>query len=185
MQLDARNRLFALERNPWTPEGELQHALFLRGVIISAAGYTEMSLTELAIRASRLPVYAAQRAKYPYLLKSRIKFLRDAIAVPQGPLSAYSSLSLRFLDRFEAMKEFRDMLAHAKLKVLHDFWTFEEFKLEAGDRLIRRVSAPFTHERLLYLARRAARISRLSQRGLDFFGPLLPPLEPQDTASDA
>ncbi len=73
---------FRPEVNPWTHDEDLHECLMLRGASLAAMESMETIFTEVAIRASRLPVYAAVRADFPSRRAARLQFLKTIIAMP-------------------------------------------------------------------------------------------------------
>jgi hypothetical protein len=167
---------YAVEINPWVPRGNVEAALMFRGTIVSAYGYIETILGELAIRCSRLEVYANLRENFPYSIPKRLEYLRQLFSI--GPCVPYNGIANLFFDRFELTAELRHQVAHSRMQVLPDWGvTFHDIpKASPTEINIRtnRVTLPELEE----LAWKAARLSRLCQRlyvRLDCSG-ILPPL---------
>ena len=168
---------YAVEINPWVRRGDVEAALMFRGTIVSAYGYIETRMGELAIRCSKLDIYASIRASYPFQIDKRLAYLRKVFSV--GPLLPYTSIATQFFERFESAAELRHQVAHARMQVLPDWGvTFHDLpKSGPGEITLR--SNRKTLKELELLAWRAARISRLSQHLLDRLNRsgIVPPLD--------
>jgi hypothetical protein len=156
-----RRSAYEVEVNPWARRGEVEAALFFRGTIVSAFGYIETRIAELAIRTSRLEQYAEIRPNFPFSLEKRISYLRKVFERP--PLSQFQGLAALALNRFEGAGELRHQVAHARMQVLSGSGaTFEDFpKADREGIALRR--GRYTMEDLEQAAWRAARLSRLCQ----------------------
>ena len=153
---------YAIEINPWIQREESEAALLFRGTVVSAYAYIETRLTEIAIRASRMPVYAELREKYPYQMNGRLKFLRQAFAI--GALAPYGSIAESFFSRFEDAATLRHVMAHARMEMGPKDWgvTFYDYRPgENGAIMFRRNR--YTYQELERFAWRASRLSRLAQ----------------------
>ena len=156
---------YEVERNPWARRGDIEAALLFRGTIVSAYGYIESRLGELAIRCSRIPIYAAKRSSFPYSIDRRISFLRAAFHT--GPLAPHQRFAEMFFDRVERTGALRHRVAHARMQVLPDWGiTFHDIpRADAGAVMLR--SHRMTMQELERSAWQAARLSRLCQHLLD------------------
>ena len=157
----ARRSAYEVEANPWARRGDVEAALFYRGTIVSAFGYIETRMGELAIRASRLDVYSAMRENFPFSAEKRSTYLRKVFST--GPLKSFGAIAGLALDRFDAAAELRHLVAHARMQVLPDWGvSFDDFpKSGRGGLTVRR--RRFLLEDLEREAWRAARLSRLCQ----------------------
>lgn len=156
---------YAVEVNPWVPRGHIEAALLFRGTIISAYGYIETLMGEIAIRASRLDEYCQLRANFPHSAYKRSIHLRKLFA--GGPLAQFCSIATVALNRFDGTAELRHLVAHARMQVMPDWGiTFHDFPKNAPGGLIMRRKRLSMVE-LEREAWRAARLSRLCQRLID------------------
>ena len=151
---------YAVESNPWSRRGEIEAALLFRGVIVSAYGFIETRLSDLAIQVSRLECYADLRSTFPYSTKKRLEFLRSAFSF--GPLKPFERTAQQFFRRFEDKAEIRHLVAHCRMQVLPD-WGVTLEDIDVKDRKILRRTKNFTIEEFERLAFKAARLSRLAQ----------------------
>ena len=132
---DPQRLAYTLEINPWVPDLYLKNAVLFRGAVVSAWGYIETKLIELAIRSSRMPEYSAIRATYPYKLDNRFGYMRRVLA-SEGPFSKYRSIGKKFLDRFEASADLRHLMAHGDMQALPDWGvTFVDYRPNSKDSL--------------------------------------------------
>lgn len=153
---------YAIEINPWARRGDIEAALFFRGVIVSAYGNMETQMGELVIRCSRLEVYAKMRGSFPFSVPRRLAFLREAFSY--GPLMPYQKYATSFINRFEAATNLRHQVAHARMRVMPDWGvTFIDIPSSKDEEIQIRSTriAPFEFEALAW---QAARLSRLFQR---------------------
>lgn len=151
-----------VEVNPWTPEPDALAAMLYRGVIVSAWGFIETHLNELAIRCSWHPAYMPLLAKYPRLLNDRLQYLRRVLGVP-GPLHSYRTFGQSFIDRFAASAALRNTMAHARMQLVPPMGIkFIEVGRFDGD--LQQRYRRYQLEELAAMARRATRLSRLCQR---------------------
>jgi hypothetical protein len=165
---------YAVEINPWVPRGNIEAALLFRGTIVSAFGYIETLMGEVAVRASRLDDYAGLREGFPHSAAKRSAHLRRVFA--SGPLAPFERLATLAFDRFDATAELRHLVAHARMQVLPDWGvTFEDFPRNAPGGLIKRTKRLQMSE-LEQAAWQAARLSRLCQRLAGRLNAVLPPL---------
>ncbi len=165
---------YAVEVNPWVRRGDVEAALLFRGTIVSAFGYIETLMGELAVRASRLDDYAGLREGFPHSAGKRSAHLRRVFA--SGPLAPFKRLATAALDRFDATAELRNLAAHARMQVLPDWGvTFEDFPKNAPSGLIKRTKRLQMSD-LEQAAWQAARLSRLCQRLAGRLNAVLPPL---------
>jgi hypothetical protein len=151
---------YALEYNPWSSKGEIEDAIFYRGVIVSAFAQIETSLGEVAIRASRLPQCHALRENFPFQADRRIAFLRTALAVE--PFARFESVGARFLDKFETIAALRHMMAHGRMRVLSQI-TFQDIPHSDGTAITMRRQT-FVLAGLEVLAWRSAKLARTAHR---------------------
>lgn len=165
---------YAVEYNPWTTREDVETVLLLRGAIVSAFGQIETLLGEIAVRASRLPQYAALRDTFPHSVDRRISFLRRAFEL--DPLAVHRSIANNFLSRFEAAADLRHMMAHARMQVLGKVVTFHDFPQSNKNGIATR-RQPFTILELERQAWRAAKLGRVGHRLLSRLdsAALLPP----------
>lgn len=171
----ANHHNYNLEINPWTPNNLLNNSMLCRGAIISAWGYIETTLIELAIRASHMDQYCSLSARYPYRLEGRINFMRKVLD-SEGPFFQFRRHGHTFLDRFERAAELRHILAHAKMQILVMI-IFVDYS-PAQNGMISRRYRRFTIDQLEQMARKATRLSRLmhiSYEAINRAG-FLPPL---------
>lgn len=154
----------AVETNPWTPPDDLRTALLFRGAIVSAWAALDTTLAELALRASNSEAYNFIEAKYPYKPATKVKYLKRVLASP-GPLQKYAKLGNLLLDRYENAVDLRNQMAHAHMRVLGRWGaTFTDYNLVA-DGVVTKRTHRYTLEQLEIFARKATRLSRLTQRG--------------------
>jgi hypothetical protein len=155
---------YAIQISPWTPREDLREALLYRAAIISAWASIETTLNELIIRSSMIDPYRDISEKFPYTLKSKLKYMRRALEI-DGPFNKYRSLGEPFLDRFSDAADLRHLMAHAHMEVLGNWGaTFTDFT-PSSDGAITHRRRRYTPEQLEAFARRATRLSRLLQRG--------------------
>ncbi|MGE4304734.1 MAG: hypothetical protein AB7E24_11975 [Novosphingobium sp.] len=156
---------YSVEVNPWSPREDVEAAIFFRGAIVSAFGNIEARLGELCIRASRIPVYDALRDRFPHPTSKRIAYLRQVFAT--GPLATWEATATRYLDRFQAGEELRNLVAHSQMQVLPD-WGVTLRDFPSADRAgIQTRSRRLTLPEIEIVAWRAARLSRLGQHLFD------------------
>lgn len=156
---------YAVEINPWARKGEIEATLLFRGTIISAFGYIETRLGDLAIRCSRLDQYAALRDSFPHSTEKRVAFLRRAFAL--APLVPYQRYATLFLNRVEQAAGLRHMVAHSRMQVLPNWGvTFHDIP-KAGPGSITKRSHRLTLDQLELEAWKSARLSRLCQTLMD------------------
>lgn len=151
---------YAVEPNPWSRKGEIEAALLFRGTLVSAYGFIETRLRELALRTSHLPQCKSIFVGLPFREKSLLTYLRAAFA--QEPLKQFQCTAESFLSRFEAAGDLRHMAAHARMQVLPGWGVVLEHFPKGGSPskpLIERRRYPLADLELE--ARRAARLSRL------------------------
>ena len=110
---------YAIEVNPWVRRGELEATLFFRGVIVSAVGYIETQIAELALRCSRLPQYESLRSTFPYSIQARLTFLQQAAAL--APLNQLPNVAEQYAKRVERLLNDRNLMAHARMEVMPDW----------------------------------------------------------------
>jgi hypothetical protein len=135
---DSQRPIYKFEVNPWMPDLLLEDAILFRGAIISAWGYIEMKLIELAIRSSHMSEYSKIRANYPYKLENRLGYLRKVLET-DGPFSRYRNIGTQFLDRFEQAVEIRHLMAHASMDAFPDWGiTFFDYKPAGEDKITHR-----------------------------------------------
>lgn len=157
-----RRSAYEVEVNSWSRRGDVEAALLFRGSIVSAYGYIETMLGDLALTASRVPAYAALRDPFPHTADQRVSFLRRAFALP--PLLPYQGWASLLLDRFESHADLRNLAAHARMQVLPDWGiTFHDLRRE-GPASVSRRRQRMTISELEMAAWQAARLSRLCQR---------------------
>jgi len=152
---------YAVEVNPWTRRGDIEAALLFRGAIVSAFGYIDTRLSELALRTSLMPEYIGLRANLSGLFGKRIGYLREVFAKP--PLKQFEGFAAQFLDRLEAHYKIRNLCAHAKMQVMPDWGvTFEDYNPQRDNVVSyrRELLLPSELERLAW---RVSRLSRLCQ----------------------
>lgn len=152
---------YAVEVNPWARQGEIEAALFFRGSIVSAFGYIDTRLSELAVRTSVMPEYLDMREKLPFTFQRRIKYLRDIFETI--PLDKYQPYARQFFDRLERNYELRNLVAHARMQVLPDWGViFVHIERGVGNQLIQKTRRVPLDE-LERMAWRLCRLSRLAQ----------------------
>lgn len=152
---------YAVEANPWTPQEDLEAAIFFRGAIVSSFGYIETCLGEVCIQTSRLPCYAELTPHFPYSTSKRVTHLRKAFAI--GPLAPYHRTATAFLDRFDATGPLRNMVTHARMQVLSNWGvTFKHYPKQV-DGGVQYQSMRLTIAELELKAWQTARLSRLCQ----------------------
>jgi hypothetical protein len=152
---------YAVEVNPWARRGEIEAALLFRGSIVSAFGYIETRLSELAIRTSVMDEYIGLREKLPFTFGRRVKYLREIFEIP--PLIKYQPYAGQFLDRLEQNYELRNLVAHARMQVLPDWGvTFVHYR-HGDDNQILEVRKRILVSELEKAAWRLSRLSRLAQ----------------------
>lgn len=117
MAAPGRSSPYRLEINPWVMDAELTRAHVARGAFLAGVAELEIGLTEVAIRLSRLDEYHGLRERFPTRRKERIRFLREACNLV-GPLSQYASILEKVILRYEEFCTYRDLLAHARMRVL-------------------------------------------------------------------
>jgi hypothetical protein len=117
LAIHGRSSPYRIEINPWLLDVDLARIIAARGAFVAAVGELETSLTEVAIRLSRISDYYALRTKFPSRRKDRIKFLKQACEA-NGPYMHLAPVLQKFLSRFEAFSEYRDLLAHARMRAL-------------------------------------------------------------------
>lgn len=169
---------YAVEPNPWSRKGEIEAALLFRGTLVSAYGFIETRLRELALRTSRLPQCESLRSGMPFREKSLLIYLRASFALE--PLRQFQTTAEAFLSRFEAAGDLRHMAAHARMQVLPGWGVVLEHFPAGGSP-----SEPLIEKRRFLLAdleREARRAARLSRYGDRLFAQLessgvLPPLD--------
>lgn len=153
----------ALKVNPWQSKRSLEAALLYRGTIVSAWANIETTINEIAIRVSITHPYQGLRNTYPFKLKSRTNFLRHALEI-DGPITPFSGIANKILDRFESQASLRNLMAHGSMQVLPGWGaTLKMFSPQNGNE-IRYQYERFTEERMRRLAMRAARLSRFAIR---------------------
>lgn len=171
-----RRSAYEVETNPWSRRGDVEAALLFRGTIVSAYGYIESRMAELAIRISRMPEYDGLRASFPFAMDKRVSYLRRAFA--RAPLSSVQATAELALSRFESASEMRHQVAHARMHVQPDWGVvFEDYKRGDDGQLTHRTGR-YLLDDLERAAWRAAWQSRLCQRLLDDLdrSELLPPI---------
>ncbi|MFN3989210.1 MAG: hypothetical protein ACK4IS_03020 [Erythrobacter sp.] len=157
---------YAIEASPWSPKENIEAALLFRGAVVSAHGYIETRLAELALRSSIMTEYASLQATFPYRHSSRLSYLRRIFSLE--PLKPYNNSAERFFARFDAGAEHRHVMAHAKMKVNGSWIVFEDFKtgkIDTGQKgaiLQRRFT--FTLSDLEKIAWKSVCLSRICQR---------------------
>lgn len=152
---------YAVEVNPWSRRGEIEAALLFRGSIVSAFGYIDTRLTELAIRTSVMPEYNGMREKLPFVFQRRVKYLREIFGMQ--PLIRYQPYARQFFERLERSYKLRNVVAHAQMQVLPDWGvTFTHFDWGDDNQLIK-LTERFALPDLERLAWRFTRFSRLAQ----------------------
>lgn len=152
---------YAVEVNPWARRGEIEAALLFRGSIVSAFGYIDTRLSELAIRTSVMPEYLGMREKLPFTFQRRINYLREIFDT--APLERYQPYARQFLYRLEQNYELRNLVAHARMQVLPDWGvTFVHFVRGDGNQLLE-VNKRVLVSELERAAWRLCRLSRLTQ----------------------
>ena len=152
---------YAVEANPWTPQEDLEAAIFFRGAIVSSFGYIETCLGEVCIQTSRLQCYAELTPNFPYSTSKRVAHLRKAFAI--GPLEPFHRTATAFLDRFDATGPLRNMVTHARMQVLSEWGvTFEHYPKQV-DGGVQHHSTRLTIAQLESRAWETARLSRLCQ----------------------
>lgn len=155
---------YAIEVNPWAPKEHIEAALLFRGAIVSAHGYVETRLAELALRSSKLPEYADIRDTYPYKHGQKLSYLRSVFL--SEPLKPYQDTAERFFTRFDAGADLRNLMAHAKMDVDSSWIVFEDFDIGKKGAIQRR-QFPFTLKDLEKTAWKAVCLSRICQRLAD------------------
>ena len=166
---------YAIEINPWSRRGDVEAALLFRGTIVSAYGYIETQLGNLAIRCSRLPVYEQIRETFPFSMQARLSFLKTAFST--GPLKPHAGLALQFFARVEVGLELRHLAAHAQMQVLPRWGiNFDDIPSASPVEVTSRYRH-LTMQELELEAWRAARLSRLGQHLLGLLDSMkiLPP----------
>ena len=152
---------YAIEVSPWVNREQVEAALLFRGAIVSAHGYIETRLAELAIRSSRMTEYSELRATFPYPHKKRLAYLREVFS--KAPLAAYRQTAERFLVKFDKGADFRHLIAHSRMQVEGDLVIFQDFKVEANNTPMHR-RLPVTIWDLEKHAWKAVCLSRICQR---------------------
>ena len=152
---------YAVEVDPWARRGEIEAALLFRGSIVSAFGYIETRLSELAIRTSVMDEYFGLREKLPFPFGKRVKYLREIFKLP--PLMKYQPYACQFLDRLEENYELRNLVAHARMQVSPDWGiTFILYQHGDGNQIIE-VRKRILLSELEKAAWQLSRLSRLAQ----------------------
>lgn len=159
-----RRSAYEADINPWSRRGEVEAALLFRGAIVSAYGYIETRMGELALRISKMAEYQDLRESFPYRTDQRVSYMRRAFARP--PLNAFERIAAQALSRFEIAGTLRNQAAHARMTVMPDWGvTFDDYDRVDGEVHTRLDRYPLMT--LEGLAWQAARRSRLCQRLLD------------------
>lgn len=121
----------------WAVKTEhLEAAMFLRGAAMTAFGYMDVKMGEIAIRLSHHAAYRGVRQTFPRTIEKRIEFFRWACDIaPQIKLIAHARF---FLDRLEASLRLRHQMAHARMvvKTIGE-WShirFDDFPHEKGNK---------------------------------------------------
>lgn len=162
----SRTSPLRVEINPWALDVNVEEVMKLRGAYVAAMATIETTLTELAIRASKHPQYAAVRPKFPSRRPDRIKYLRS-VCERDGPLSAYRGFILGAVARFDAGLHFRDMLAHGRMQIISFSSGDATIKLEDYSADGEFIKFRVDNVQLSSLRARAHRMARLS-RCVDF-----------------
>lgn len=156
---------YAVEVNPWVRRGDVEAALLFRGTIVSAFGYIDTRLSEVAIRSSLMPEYEGLRGNLSFKFSSRMKYLREIIEF--GPFFDFRNVAEAYLSRLEAHYEIRNIAAHAHMQVLPDWGvTFTDYSPNKDRKITKRQRRLTLHE-LERSAWRLARLSRLCQTFID------------------
>jgi hypothetical protein len=161
---DVEKYAIVTEVNPWIPLDHLAKAMMYRGSIVSSWSYIDITLSEMAIRISKMDIYENIRDSYPYKAENKISYLRKVLGM-QGPFSEIRSVGNQFLDRFEEAADIRHTMAHGKMNLLHNL-SFSEFRTGKKGSIVRHQTA-YTLAQLYGHARKATRLSRLLQMGYD------------------
>lgn len=152
---------YAVEVNPWVPRGDVEAAIFFRGVIVSAFGQIETDLAFICLRCSRIGTYANLRGEFPHSLDKKLSFLKSAFS--DGPLKKHRETALSFLGRVENLKQLRNLAAHARMQVMPEWGvTFHHYP-EQWKGGVTSATERLTLEKLEQCAHRCARLSRLLQ----------------------
>jgi hypothetical protein len=117
MAVPGRSSPYRLEINPWALDDELMRVHLARGAFLAGVAELEIGLTEIAIRLSRLSEYQSLRGSFPSRRKDRMRFLRAACNL-SGSLSRFAPALEKIIIRYENFWDYRDLLAHARMRVL-------------------------------------------------------------------
>lgn len=174
---------YAIEVSPWVKREQVEAALLFRGAIVSAHGYIETRLAELAFRSSAMPEYEKIRTTFPYKHGKLLAYLREIFSQP--PLQPYRHTAERFFVRFDQGTDLRHLIAHCKMRVESDQVVFEDFKMGVGGRPMHR-RLPMTIWDLEKRAWKAVCLSRICQRLVEELEALhiLPPLSVLETQQE-
>ena len=94
----------------------VNHAIYLRGNIITSYAHIEFLLADICLKAWQLPEYARLAGAFPYKTDSRIKAARTLFEV-DGPLRPYREGIQTALDKLLNFEELRHFVAHGLLIV--------------------------------------------------------------------
>jgi hypothetical protein len=94
----------------------VNHAVYLRGNIITSYAHIEFLLADICLKAWQLPEYAHFAGAFPYKTDSRIKAAR-ALFEGEGPLKQYREGIQPALDELLDFEELRHFVAHGLLIV--------------------------------------------------------------------
>jgi hypothetical protein len=171
---------YAVEVTPWTTKTDVEAALFLRGVIVSAHASIETRLAEACDRFAQFET-AQETVKIPYSLKDKISYLQRFFRQP--PFDSHKMTAERFFQRVLSGAELRHQIAHARMEVTDirwgvDFYDFVTPKKMPTECRHLRLSVDVLEKE----AWRAARLSRICQMLLGHLDSLsiLPPFIPDD-----
>jgi hypothetical protein len=94
----------------------VNHAIYLRGNIITSYAHIEFLLADICLKAWQLGEYAHLGGAIPYKIESRIKAVRALLEV-DGPLKAYREGIQPALDTLLDFEKRRHFIAHGLMTV--------------------------------------------------------------------
>jgi hypothetical protein len=89
----------------------VNHAVYVRGTIISSYAHIEFLLADLCLKAWEMPEYAHLAGSFPYKIETRLK-AAGKLFEADGPLRAYRSGVQAALDELLQLEDLRHFVAH-------------------------------------------------------------------------
>jgi len=89
----------------------VNHAVYVRGTIISSYAHIEFLLADLCLKAWKMPEYAHLAGAFPYKIESRLKAVGKLLEA-DGPLKSYRPGIEPALDELLKLEDLRHFVAH-------------------------------------------------------------------------